>query len=60
MLYNDSTYVVAPATLYCLRWQGTSPIFLDDFCPAEQKSSRKERKSTALPKAKTTLTGVQQ
>jgi hypothetical protein len=44
---------VAPAMLYCLRQQGTLPIFfIDDFRPAGRKLSIKGRKSTTLPKAK--------
>jgi hypothetical protein len=42
---------MAPQRRCCLRQQGTSPFFIDDFCPAGQKSSIKGRKSTTLPKA---------
>ncbi len=56
------TYAVAPATLYCLpfvklRKFGSKVLhlfFLVDFRPVGRKSTRKERKSTALPKAKIT------
>jgi hypothetical protein len=50
------------ATLYCLPFDklrkfGSKvlhPFFLVDFRPAGRKSTREERKSTALPKAKIT------
>jgi hypothetical protein len=46
--FIDRIYTVTPATLYCLRQQGTSPLFIEDFArPGEILDKRKKKYRSA-------------